>query len=66
MPSGRSKKIRIELHGTHQLPVYAHDVNIECPALNGNKTKHYISSIIKHIRGINTFSNTGPHKVCPQ
>jgi hypothetical protein len=35
----------------------------ECPALNGSKTKQFISSTIKFIREIDTFSNTGLHKV---
>jgi len=35
----------------------------ECPALNGSKIKHYVSSTMKCIGEINTFSNIGPHKV---
>jgi len=31
--------------------------------LNGNKMKHSIPSTIKNIGEINTFSNTGSHKV---
>jgi neutral trehalase len=34
-----------------------------CPALNDNKIKHYVSSIVKYIGEIDTFSNIGPHRV---
>jgi hypothetical protein len=34
-----------------------------CPALNVNKVKHCISSTVKCIGEIDTFSNTGPHEV---
>jgi hypothetical protein len=38
-------------------------INTGYLALNGNKIEHFMSSTMKCIGKINTFSNTGPHKV---
>jgi len=37
--------------------------NTEYPALNDNKTDHYMSTATKCIAEIDTFPNTVPHKV---
>jgi len=39
------------------------NVNTECSALNDNKIEHYTPSTVKCIGEINTFSNTGSHRI---